>query len=233
MVSAKTPVDAGQPSQAVYKQFATPPTASFRHFEEERVLTEFKESVVQLWEGPGRLNSGSPGTTNADIAKNWPGRPFEMPDGWNQVFGAERFRPAEPLFDDSAAIVDEITTLKPKPEYTIPRLINSSLMACDADSRANLLNNVIVVGGGSLLQGMVRRIEVEITLMFPGPRVRVSAASSTVERRYAAWIGGSILASLGTFHQNWISKKEYDDHGTGHHREALQVNTPEDASKIL
>jgi Actin len=30
-----------------------------------------------------------------------------------------------------------------------------------------------------------------------------------VERQYSAWIGGSILASLGTFHQLWISRAEY------------------------
>ena len=32
-------------------------------------------------------------------------------------------------------------------------------------------------------------------------------------RTYAAWIGGSILASLGTFQQMWISKAEYDESG--------------------
>ncbi len=31
-----------------------------------------------------------------------------------------------------------------------------------------------------------------------------------IERRYAAWLGGSILASLGTFHQLWISKQEWE-----------------------
>jgi len=104
-VHSKVQVDAGAPPQAEYRIFETPPTESFRLFEEERVLTEFKESVVQTWEGPGRLSSGAPpGTTNLDVVKSWPGRPFEMPDGWNQVFGAERFRPGEALFDENAAI---------------------------------------------------------------------------------------------------------------------------------
>ncbi len=114
MVHSKVQVDAGAPPQAVYRKFETPPTESFRLFEEERVLTEFKESVVQTWEGPGRLNSsGPPGTTNLDIVKSWPGRPFEMPDGWNQVFGAERFRPAEALFDENAAITVSVTLVRP------------------------------------------------------------------------------------------------------------------------
>lgn len=33
------------------------------------------------------------------------------------------------------------------------------------------------------------------------------------ERKYSPWIGGSILASLSTFQQMWISKREYDESG--------------------
>ena len=33
------------------------------------------------------------------------------------------------------------------------------------------------------------------------------------ERKYSVWIGGSILASLSTFTEMWISKDEYDDSG--------------------
>ncbi|XP_026025217.1 actin-1-like [Astatotilapia calliptera] len=33
------------------------------------------------------------------------------------------------------------------------------------------------------------------------------------ERKYSVWIGGSILASLSTFQDMWISKQEYDESG--------------------
>jgi actin beta/gamma 1 len=33
------------------------------------------------------------------------------------------------------------------------------------------------------------------------------------ERKYSAWIGGSILASLSTFQQIWCSKQEYEEAG--------------------
>ena len=33
------------------------------------------------------------------------------------------------------------------------------------------------------------------------------------ERKYSVWIGGSILASLNTFQENWITREEYDDCG--------------------
>jgi actin-related protein len=33
------------------------------------------------------------------------------------------------------------------------------------------------------------------------------------ERLYSAWIGGSILASLSSFEQMWITRREYDEYG--------------------
>lgn len=35
------------------------------------------------------------------------------------------------------------------------------------------------------------------------------------ERKYSVWIGGSILASLSTFQNLWVSKQEYDETGPG------------------
>jgi len=33
------------------------------------------------------------------------------------------------------------------------------------------------------------------------------------ERKFSVWNGGSILSSLSTFQQMWISKEEYDEAG--------------------
>ena len=33
------------------------------------------------------------------------------------------------------------------------------------------------------------------------------------DRRFSVWIGGSILASLGSFQQLWMSKAEYEEQG--------------------
>lgn len=104
LVTAKAPVEAGAPASATYRTFAVPIRDSFRLLQEERVLTDFKESVVQVWGGPGRLSSGNQATTNEEVAKGLPGRPFEFPDGYNQVFGGERFRVAEGIFDAKMAL---------------------------------------------------------------------------------------------------------------------------------
>ena len=33
------------------------------------------------------------------------------------------------------------------------------------------------------------------------------------DRKYSAWVGGSLLASLSSFQQMWITKSEYDESG--------------------
>jgi len=101
-VLSKSPVEAGAAAQATYRSFATPPHASFRRLQEERVLTEFKESCVQIW-NPATAGGASL-MTNPEVARSLPGRGFEMPDGWNNVFGIDRFRAAEGLFDEKAVV---------------------------------------------------------------------------------------------------------------------------------
>ena len=173
------------------------------------MLLEFKETVVQVWPGNQRFNE------EAVRQNGIGGRPFEMPDGWNQVFGAERFKATEGLFDAKQALPgpEGSGNLKPKPEQTIPAMISNALAAVDVDSKPLMLNNVVVTGSSSLLYGLTDRINNELQAQFPSPRVRLSAPANTADRKFGPWIGGSILASLGTFHQMWVSKSEFAEHG--------------------
>ncbi|KAL8733924.1 MAG: hypothetical protein Q9181_003399 [Wetmoreana brouardii] len=216
LINSKTPVDAGAPSQATYRTFppGTEPHPSFRALQEERILTEFKESVVAVW-SPGRLGGhNQQGGTNLDVARTQNARPFEMPDGYNQLFGVERYRAVESLFDVKMAASDA-SHPAPPPSQTLPALVQQSLAGVDVDVRPHLLANIVVVGGSSLIYGLNDRLKQELEALYPGPRVRIFSPGSVVERKFSSWIGGSILASLGTFHQMWISKKEYDEHGPG------------------
>lgn len=62
-----------------------------------------------------------------------------------------------------------------------------------------------------MFPGITDRLQQEVTNMAPSSmRVKVVAPP---ERKYSVWIGGSILASLSTFQQMWISKQEYDESG--------------------
>ena len=62
-----------------------------------------------------------------------------------------------------------------------------------------------------MFPGMTDRVQAEMAAFAPSStEVKVIAPPN---RQYSAWIGGSILASLPTFQQMWISKQEYDEFG--------------------
>ena len=218
LIKSKTPVDANAPAAATYRTIPPEqePQVSFRTFQEDRVLTEFKESVVAVWPGPGKLAGHGPqGTPNVEVAKTQLGKPFEMPDGWNALFPAlDRFRPVEGLFDTKMALQDPANP-QPLSNQTVIECIKSALAAVDVDIRPHLLANVVVTGGTSLIGGFTERLNQELVATFPGTRVRIQAPGNLAERRFGSWIGGSILASLGAFHQMWISRREYEEHGAG------------------
>jgi actin len=59
--------------------------------------------------------------------------------------------------------------------------------------------------------GLSDRLQHDITKLSPDAiNVKVVAPE---ERKYSVWIGGSILASLSTFQEKWITKSEYEESG--------------------
>jgi len=62
-----------------------------------------------------------------------------------------------------------------------------------------------------MYEGLAERLTKEMVSLAPSTmEIKVVAPP---ERKYSVWIGGSILASLSTFQQMWISKEEYDEAG--------------------
>merc|ERR1711941_8731 len=87
----------------------------------------------------------------------------------------------------------------------------NSIMKCDVDIRKVLYANVVLSGGSTMYPGIADRMQKEITALAPSTmKIKIIAPP---ERKYSVWIGGSILASLSTFQQMWISKQEYDESG--------------------
>ncbi|ODV91556.1 hypothetical protein CANCADRAFT_147306 [Tortispora caseinolytica NRRL Y-17796] len=175
-------------------------TESFLNLEKERVIHEFKESVCQVMEVP--YNEGG--------AETRPPRPFEFPDGYNINVTTDRFTTSEALFNPKGYSAIDV----PKDTVGAAKMVYDSIMSCDVDARANLAYNIVITGGTSLVQGFTERVQQELFGLLPGLKVRIYAAGNSSERKYGGWIGGSVLSSLGTFHQMWISKKEYEEAGS-------------------
>ena len=136
---------------------------------------------------------------------------YTLADGSIITIASERFRCPELLF---------------KPDLNgfeldgIDQTLFDSIMKCNIDVRKDLYANIVLSGGTTLFKGLPERIEKEITRLAP-PTMKVKVVTPA-EREYLAWIGGSIFASLETFPQMVITRKEYDEAGVGIvHRKCL------------
>uniref|UniRef100_A0A6N2LGS1 Actin-related protein 4 n=1 Tax=Salix viminalis TaxID=40686 RepID=A0A6N2LGS1_SALVM len=88
---------------------------------------------------------------------------------------------------------------------------------CDVDIRRELYSSILLAGGTASMQQLKERLEKDLLEESPqAARVKVLASGNATERRFSVWIGGSILASLGSFQQTWFSKSEYEEHGVSY-----------------
>merc|ERR1712186_140285 len=127
---------------------------------------------------------------------------YVLPDGNIITVGSERFRCPEVLFQPSFI---------GKEASGIHDTTFQSIIKCDVDIRKDLYANVVLSGGTTMFQGISERMTKELTALAPSTmKIKVVAPP---ERKYSVWIGGSILSSLSTFQQMWISKGEYDESG--------------------
>jgi len=127
---------------------------------------------------------------------------YELPDGNVITIGNERFRCPEVLFQPNVIGMESAG---------VHRLTFDSIMKCDVDIRRDLYKNIVMSGGTTMFKGIPERLEKEIKALAPqGMDIKVIAPP---ERKYSVWIGGSILASLSTFEEMWVTKEEYDESG--------------------
>ncbi|XP_077801663.1 actin, cytoplasmic 1-like isoform X1 [Macaca mulatta] len=127
---------------------------------------------------------------------------YELPDGQVITIGNERFRCPEALFQPSFLGMESCG---------IHETTFNSIMKSDVDIRKDLYSNTVLSGGTTMYPGIADRMQKEITALAPSTiKIKIIAPP---ERKYSVWVGGSILASLSTFRQMWITKQEYDESG--------------------
>jgi actin-related protein len=129
---------------------------------------------------------------------------YQLPDGNVITIGSERFRCPEALFDPSMIGVEQLGA---------HQAAFQTIQDCDIDIRNDLYENIIVSGGTTMFEGLQERLQSEIQAKAPAT-VTVEVEASE-ERKYSVWVGGSILSSLSTFAQMWITREEYDESGPG------------------
>lgn len=121
---------------------------------------------------------------------------FVLPDKQVIKLGSERFRCPEALFQPNLLGLNQ---------PGLPQLALLSISRLEAKQQEQLLANVVLDGGSTLVSGFPERLRQEL-----GPCATVLASP---HRAIAAWLGGSIMVSRDSFQNLWLSRREYEEEG--------------------
>jgi actin, other eukaryote len=125
---------------------------------------------------------------------------YELPDGNIITIPNEiRYSSVELLFDKYQVFE----------ELSIQEIISNCIKSKDSEIHDEMYKNVILSGGGSMFDGISERLKDELQ-QYHSKEVKVIAPP---ERKYSHWIGASVLTSLSSFHDKWITKDQYDEYG--------------------
>ncbi|MEV4741635.1 actin family protein [Streptomyces sp. NPDC049555] len=127
---------------------------------------------------------------------------YELPDGQIILVSYERFQAPEALFRPHLLGMDDAG---------MHEAVYKAISASDAALRKQLYANVVLDGGTTMLPGLADRLHKELAALAPAnTRIKVIAKP---ERRYGAWVGGSILSSQDAFADTWTTRDMYREEG--------------------
>lgn len=126
-------------------------------------------------------------------------RLIDLPDGSNLKINQERFLLSEPLFNPKIIHIDY---------FSLAEAISKVIKTWDRENWEELVSNIVLSGGGSLIHGLGKRLQKELQTFFSDKirnSIKVVAASG---RENLSWIGASILYTKEQLKKGWIENPE-------------------------
>uniref|UniRef100_A0A8C5SJ63 Actin-related protein 10 n=1 Tax=Laticauda laticaudata TaxID=8630 RepID=A0A8C5SJ63_LATLA len=112
--------------------------------------------------------------------------------------------------------VVEVLFVQDNEEKSVATLILDSLMECPIDTRKQLAENLIIIGGTAMLPGFLHRLMAEIRYLVEKPKYKEILASKTfrvhvppAKPNCVAWLGGAIFGALQDILGSRSVSKEY------------------------
>ncbi|XP_074048470.1 actin-related protein T2-like [Macrotis lagotis] len=130
-------------------------------------------------------------------------RDYKLPDGNVIHFGDQLFQGPEVLFAP-----EQLGIQLPG----LSKMVSNSILKCDTDIQKVLFGDILLSGGSSLFPGLDDRLMKETEQQAPkGIPIKITTPP---DRWFSTWIGASIVTSLSSFKQMWVTSKDYREFGT-------------------
>ncbi|EFJ45278.1 actin-related protein Arp7 [Volvox carteri f. nagariensis] len=138
---------------------------------------------------------------------------FTLPDGQAFTVHSEGLRLAEALFQPTALL----GVLGPN---IAEAAVDSAACLLEPLLRKLMYENIILVGGGSVIPGISARFISEVRALVPMSANAVLCPApeympSPSVPRDAAWVGGAVLAKVAQIQNHFIVKADYEEAGPG------------------
>ncbi|XP_042301706.1 actin-related protein 10 [Sceloporus undulatus] len=125
----------------------------------------------------------------------------------------------EKILHVNGAIRDSVVEIlfeQDNEEKSVATLILDSLMECPIDTRKQLAENLVVIGGTAMLPGFLHRLMAEIRYLVEKPKYKEILGSKTfrvhtppAKPNCVAWLGGAIFGALQDILGSRSVSKEY------------------------
>ncbi|EHB12340.1 Actin, alpha sarcomeric/cardiac [Heterocephalus glaber] len=135
---------------------------------------------------------------------------FQLPDGQEISLGQGAFLCPEALFQTN--LIGESTGRGQRENHPgDPRMAMQCITFCNPSLWKTLFGHIILSRGTGSCSGLRLRLQRELTGL-ASPTIDVKVPTSPYAK-CGAWVGGSILFSLSTFKDMWVTSSEYRDVG--------------------
>ncbi|XP_004863838.1 actin-related protein T2 [Heterocephalus glaber] len=161
---------------------------------DKALVEDIKEKLCYVALEPGKELSRWP----AGILQE-----YRLPDGNVIYLGEQLFQAPEALFSP-----EQVGTQSPG----LAEMVSGSIAKCDADIQKMLFGEIVLSGGSTLFQGLDNRLLRELEPLAPtGIPIKITAPP---DRWFSTWIGASIVTSLSSFKQMWVTDADFKEFGT-------------------
>lgn len=130
---------------------------------------------------------------------------FILPDGNKLELDSSLFNIADVMFEPELLGYD-FTPLH--------KTIKESIMECDIHTRKDILSNIVLAGGNTLIDGFKQSLKYYLIKEFGEEYSDIIKVNAQKDRKYAMWMGGSVVCSLSNFQNLWVSKNDYEEMGS-------------------